>query len=459
MLAVLAGAMIIALVTTLIVSSSGPTGPRPATGPVIVAAGPVLTAYPPTSVPLPTTAGLTKALAGPLKQANLGTHVSVEVADMATGKLLYGHGATSPTTPASTMKLATTLAVLATRGASYRITTHVVAGPLPGEVVLVGAGDPTLAATSDPTYAEGPSMAQLANQVKQSLGGIKPTKLIIDTSLFPGPTKGPLWEESDVESQYLTRVYALTSDGGRINPSNRGDSPRYRDSATGAGAVFAKDLGLPASAVTAGKAARTPAVGAPKTTPGAVLGSVQSAPLGRIIEDMLTNSDNMLAEFMARQVALATGYPASFAGASAAVTHELTKLGIPMQGAHIVDGSGISHLDRLTPALLTAILAYASSPAHPAFHAMFTGFPVAGYSGTLANRFRTKGTTDAVGMLRAKTGTLNFTNALAGYVIDESGRPLILVVLLDKTPWTGARTAVDKIGAAVRACGCGTPAG
>ncbi|HEY2791430.1 MAG TPA: D-alanyl-D-alanine carboxypeptidase/D-alanyl-D-alanine-endopeptidase, partial [Micromonosporaceae bacterium] len=368
-------------------------------------------------------------------------------------------GATSPTTPASTMKLATTLAVLATRGPNYRITTHVVAGSVPGQVVLVGAGDPTLSASSTPNYPEGPSMASLADQVKRALGPVKPTQIVLDTSLFPGPSMGPRWEVPDVESTYLTRVYALTTDGGRIDPSNIGDAPRYRDSATGAGAVFAKDLGLPASAVISGTAPATPPAGSAATTPGAVLGSVQSAPLVRIIETMLANSDNMLAEFMARQVAIATGYPASFAGAAAAVTSELTKLGMPMQGVHIVDGSGISHLDRLTPEFLTAVLAYASNPAHPTFHAMFTGFPVAGYSGTLANRFRTKDTFDAAGMLRAKTGTLNFTSSLAGFVVDASGRPLILVVLADKTAWTGARPAIDKIGAAVRACGCGSPAG
>ena len=148
-LVVIAGALAVALViagvTVFALRPSAPSGPRAASGPKINAAGSVLAGATATA-PMPTTAGLTAALAGPLKQANLGSHVSVEVADMATGKLLYGQDATSPTTPASTMKLATTLAVLATRGPNYRITTNVVAGPEPGEVVLVGAGDPTLAA-------------------------------------------------------------------------------------------------------------------------------------------------------------------------------------------------------------------------------------------------------------------------------------------------------------------------
>ena len=63
-------------------------------------------------------------------------------------------------------------------------------------------------------------------------------------------------------------------------------------------------------------------------------------------------------------------------------------------------------------------------------------------------------------MLRAKTGTLDGVSALAGYVIDASGRALVFVVLLDKTPCTRGRPpALDIIGATLRTCGCGSPAG
>ena len=456
----LTGAVVIAAVAgfTLYARGSQVTGPLPAAGPKIAAAGQVL-ASGSSSAPLPTAAGLAQALAKPLKQANLGQHVSVAVTDMSTGKLLFGSNATSPTTPASTMKLATTVSLLATRGPNYRITTHAVAGPLPGEVVLVGAGDPTLGATSVPTYPESGTLVQLAAQVRQALGSVKPTRVIVDASLYPGSSRGPGWQDADIDSQYLSRVYALATDAGRINPANHGDAPRYKNSATSAGDIFASLLGLSATAVVNGKAPKATASTAPPTSPGAVLGSVQSAPLVRIIETMLSTSDNMLAENMARQVAIATGYPASFAGAAAAVTAELTKLGMPMQGVHIVDGSGISHQNRLTPTLLAAVMSYASQPSHPSLHALLTSLPVAGYSGTLIHRFKGAGTTNADGMLRAKTGTLNGVTALAGYVIDDSGRPLLLVVLLDKTPWTGAPAAVDKIGSAVRACGCGSPAG
>jgi D-alanyl-D-alanine carboxypeptidase/D-alanyl-D-alanine-endopeptidase (penicillin-binding protein 4) len=433
-----------------------PRGPLPAVGPQIAAPVPAL-AVNSASAPLPTADGLAAALAGPLKQPNLGSHVSVEVADLATGTMLYGHGDTSPTTPASTLKLATTIAVLSTRGPNYRITTNVVAGPLPGEVVIVGAGDPTLAAQAVGSYPEAGRLQDLATQVKQALGGVKPTKLIVDTSLYSGSPVGPGWSDENIHSTYLTSIYALSTDAGKINPANVGYAPRYDDSATGAAAVFAHYLGLPPSAVVSGKAPATPTDPSSPTAPGAVLASVQSAPLIRIIETMLATSDNMLAEAMARQVAIATGHPASFAGAAAAVTDELNQLGLPTQGVHIVDGSGISHANKVTPALMAAILTYAARPDHPELHAMFTGLPVAGYSGTLLERFHHAGMSDTFGMIRAKTGTLDGVTALAGYVVDLAGRPLILVVLLDDAPSPGAPAAIDAIGTAVRNCGCGSP--
>ncbi len=353
------------------------------------------------------------------------------------------------------MKLATATAVLALRGPNYRITTRVVAGARPGEVVLVGAGDPTLAAGPRSTYPESGRLDVLADEVKRALGGVKPTRVIIDTTLFSGPATSTGWEDSDADSTYVHPIYALTTDGGRINPSKTGNSERYPNSALAAGQIFAKLLGLPATAVANGRAPRA-ASGASGTAPGAVLASVQSAPLVRILDTMLTNSDNVLAEFMARQVAIAAHRPASFAGAAAAVTAELAKLGLPTAGTHILDGSGVSHQDRLTPALLTALLSYDAQPEHGQFHPIFSGLPIAGWSGTLAGRFITPTTNSAAGVLRAKTGTLDGVSALAGVVVDASGRSLAFAVMVDKVPiGLDAPAAEDAIGVALYRCGCG----
>lgn len=443
---------VVAIVFTVKANSHSTTLPI-APAPKIDPPGPVLDGFN-TSAALPTTAGLAAALAGPLADRRLGSHVTVAVRDVATGRLLYSHGASSPTTPASSMKLATATALLALRGPSFRITTRVVAGAQPGEVVLVGAGDPTLAAGPRSTYPESGRLDVLADEVKRALGGVAPTRVIIDTTLFSGPATGPGWDQSDADSTYVHPIYALSTDGGRVHPSKTGNSERYPNSALAAGQIFAKLLGLPATAVAKGQAPR-PASGASGTAPGAELASVQSAPLVRILDTMLTKSDNVLAEFMARQVAIAVHRPASFAGAAAAVTAELAELGLPTAGTHIVDGSGISHQDRLTPALLTALLSYDAQPDHSRFHPIFSGLPIAGWSGTLAGRFNAPTTRPAAGVLRAKTGTLDGVSALAGTVVDASGRSLAFAVMADKVPiGLNAPLAEDAIGVALYRCGC-----
>jgi serine-type D-Ala-D-Ala carboxypeptidase/endopeptidase (penicillin-binding protein 4) len=452
---VLVAVIAIAVVATVVIvkANSYSAAPPIAPAPKIDPPGPVLDGFN-TSAALPTAAGLTAALARPLADKRLGSHVSVAIRDVATGRLLYGHGASSPTTPASSMKLATATAVLALRGPNYRITTRVVAGARPGEVVLIGAGDPTLAAGPRSTYPESGRLDVLADEVKRALGGVKPTRVIIDTTLFSGPATSTGWEDSDADSTYVHPIYALTTDGGRINPSKTGNSERYPNSALAAGQIFAKLLGLPATAVADGRAPRA-ASGASGTAPGAVLASVQSAPFVRILDTMLTDSDNVLAEFMARQVAIAAHRPASFAGAAAAVTAELVKLGLPTAGTHILDGSGVSHQDRLTPALLTALLSYDAQPDHGQFHPVFSGLPIAGWSGTLAGRFSAPTTNAAGGVLRAKTGTLDGVSALAGVVVDASGRSLAFAVMVDKVPiGLDAPAAEDAIGVALYRCGC-----
>jgi D-alanyl-D-alanine carboxypeptidase/D-alanyl-D-alanine-endopeptidase (penicillin-binding protein 4) len=447
--------IVIAIVATVVIvkASSYSAAPPVAPAPKIEPPGPVL-AGANTSAEVPTAAGLTAALAGPLTDKRLGSHISVAVRDLATGRLLYGHGASSPTTPASSMKLATATALLGLRGPNYRITTSVVAGARPGEVVLVGAGDPTLAAGPKSTYPESGRLDVLADEVKRALGGVKPTRVIIDTTLFSGPATSTGWQDRDADSTYVHPIYALTTDGGRINPTKTGNSERYPNSALAAGQIFAKLLGLPPTSVANGRAPRA-ATGATGTTPGAVLASVQSAPLVRILDTMLTDSDNVLAEFMARQVAIAAHRPASFAGAAAAVTAELDKLGLPTEGTHIVDGSGVSHQNRLTPALLTAMLSYDAQPSHTRFHPIFSGLPIAGWSGTLAGRFTAPTSISVTGVLRAKTGTLDGVSALAGTVVDASGRSLAFAVMVDKVPLgLDAPSAEDVIGVALYRCGC-----
>ncbi|NEE24782.1 D-alanyl-D-alanine carboxypeptidase, partial [Streptomyces sp. SID7982] len=83
--------------------------------------------------------------------------------------------------------------------------------------------------------------------------------------------------------------------------------------------------------------------------------------------------------------------------------------------------------DRVTPALLTALLARAADPDRPGLRPVLTGLPIAGFSGTLGGRYAPEA--EGTGLIRAKTGTLFGVNSLAGTVVDRQGRLLAFAFL------------------------------
>jgi D-alanyl-D-alanine carboxypeptidase/D-alanyl-D-alanine-endopeptidase (penicillin-binding protein 4) len=373
--------------------------------------------------------------------------VSASVVDVATGDTLFERAGGAAVTPASTAKLLTAAAVLAARGPAYRIATRAVAGPAPGEVVIIGGGDPTLAAGATMSYPGAGRLDLLAKQVAQALDGHPPTKVIVDSSLFVGPTAAPSWIPADLKDGYIANITALMTDGARTNPRRTADpSPRFAQPDISAGQIFASALGLPAATVVVGTA----------PTNARQLGVVYSPPIARIVEMMLSASDNVVAEMMARQVAVAKGEPASFDSASAATRQVLANLGITMDGLGLVDGSGLSDDDRVSAQLLTQILAKATAPDSPRLRPLLSGLPVAGYSGTLERRFaRTANGSAAAGVVRAKTGTLRDVNALAGVAVDSDGRLLAFAFVANGTKNAGqAEAGLDRIAAAVASCGC-----
>jgi D-alanyl-D-alanine carboxypeptidase/D-alanyl-D-alanine-endopeptidase (penicillin-binding protein 4) len=395
------------------------------------------------SAPLPTVPGVATALRGPLGDVRLGRHVLAEVRDGESGALLFNQAGTTAAAPASTAKLATALAVLAVRPATDRITTRVVAGAQPGTVVLVGGGDPMLSAassaSSSPASSALPGAARISDLAGQ-LRGVNVARVEVDGSLFSGPSVSPYWAPEDVPSDYAAPITAIMIDGGRDAP-NRTIRSTAPDLA--AGRALAAALHVPAANVARAKA-----------PPGArVLASVESASIGTLVTQMLQTSDNVIAECLARQVALVEHQPVSFAGAAAAVRAVLAGLGVQV-GAGLVDGSGLAARDRLTPDALTRLLLLATKRT-----AVLDMLPVAAWSGTLSSRY-TSGTARAgAGIVRAKTGTLTSVSTLAGLVQDQEGRLLAFALMADRVGPSDADTAaaeaaLDRVAATLARCGC-----
>ena len=183
---------------------------------------------------------------------------------------------------------------------------------------------------------------------------------------------------------------------------------------------------------------------------------MESPPLVHVVDWMLEQSDNTIAEVLSRQVALADGGPASFEGATAAMIAKLGEFGLPVAEIKLADASGLSRNNAISPSLLTDLLTLAASGKQPALTSMFGGLPVAGWSGTLRTRFATPSPNQAgQGLVRAKTGSLSGVNTISGQLVTRDGRLLVFAIMADDTGDSlAARAALDRIAARLVACGC-----
>ncbi|MER8266257.1 D-alanyl-D-alanine carboxypeptidase/D-alanyl-D-alanine-endopeptidase [Streptomyces griseus] len=403
-----------------------PDGPRPApSAPAVLAGLGTATHDAPRDA-----AALRDTLAPLIAAPELGDKVAASVIDTATGKQLYGTGATTAMTPASTIKIATTTAALSVLGPDHRIATTAALSPDARTLTLVGGGDPTLSRAALRTMA-----ADAAKALRED--DRKSVRLTYDVSRYTGPVLHPIGPNENIAP-----VTALMVDEGRVDDTDRGPAERTDDPAGDAARTFAAQLEKAGVKVTGTPREARPAAEA------RTVATHRSAPLAALVERTLTNSDNDIAEALARQTAIAKGESASFAGARRAVTNELRKLEIPVAGARFADGSGLDRKDRVTPALLTALLTRAADPDRPGLRPVLTGLPIAGFSGTLDDRYRDG--SEGTGLIRAKTGTLNGVNSLAGTVVDPRGRLLAFAFLASGSlSATEAEPALDALATAL----------
>lgn len=386
-----------------------------------------------------------------LRKKVLGKHIGVLVTDLSTGRAAYRTGA--PTvTPASTTKLVTSTAALAALGPMVRFRTTVRWVPSTRQLVLVGGGDPFLASSPRAAKAAYPNRADietLARLAVEKLRTMKVTRvrLAYDDSYFSGPSVNPAWPASYISEDVVSPITSLWVDEG-TDPTGYGF---LADPSAGAAEQFRAALRSNGLKV---RSQVTPA----RLPEGALdVATVSSAPLGEIVERTLAVSDNQAAEVLARHVGLAERQEGSFRAGAAAVLGVVKRLGVPVAGSQLYDGSGLSRRDELSPELLAGVLQLAESPDHPELRQVFTGLPVAGFTGSLQYRFA-KGPAEARGRVRAKTGTLTGVHGLAGTTDDVDGTRMAFVIVADQVPSPKdfeAQTLIDRIAGALGACTCG----
>jgi D-alanyl-D-alanine carboxypeptidase/D-alanyl-D-alanine-endopeptidase (penicillin-binding protein 4) len=450
--------------------------PVAATVPVVGAAPVLAAALPPgggaastnqsdAAASMPTQSGLSRLVASSLPASAAGPGAGIMIADAVTGKVLYSQNGYALAAPASTNKVVTAVAALKVLGPQARFTTSVKL--VPSGIVLVGGGDPTLAVNSYPP-SDYPRPATLAALAAKTAAALKTARrrsvqLGYDTSLYSGPPLGPGWGADLVTSGNVTAITSLEADQGRLtsggaledDDDSTNYSPRATNPAALTAAAFAAQLEKDGITVTGSPVSATAPAGA------ATIARVESPVLASIVDQMLQESNNVIAENLARHVAVAAGSPATFSRAASAVTAEVRKLGVTTP-ISLVDGSGLSPDDGIAPVTLVRVLAAAA--ADPRIRAAITGLPVAGFSGTLSPGHSVFGgiTGTARGVVRAKTGNLSSVADLAGVVVDHSGRLLIFALMAphatsDHGLPAAAATAMDNTAAALAACGCLNP--
>jgi len=418
-----------------VVSSSSSTttitvAPPPAAAPRVA------TARQPAPPPVPLT------LTAALQQALGGMSGCLIVED--DGAAIFDHDSGAPFVPASSQKLLVAAAVLSRLGPDFRFETKVLAARPPqdgslDDAWLVGAGDPYLATPDYAGYLATRQrtvdlpltpMAALADELV--VRGVRaiPGGLHTDETRYQPERSVPSWKPSYVAAAEVGSLGALTVNEGLASwgPSQKVASDPAVSAATALGRLLS-DRGVALPAPTAGGSTPHGAV---------VIATVRSAPLAQLVAGMLRASDNYVAEMLVKELDHQYGGPGLTAGGTARVVEEDGRLGVPVDGVHLADGSGLDVGNRATcRALLGALTLSRLEP----FRVLDSGLAIAGRTGTLAKRYIGS---PAEVRLAAKTGWINGAAAMVGRIASQPTRRFALLVN-GRFGWPAAEAIEDRI--------------
>ena len=417
--------------------------------------------------------------------------LSPQISDRA----LYNLNADRYFIPASNTKLLTTAAALLALGSDYRIRTSVYDA---GEGVLrvVGRGDPSL------TNAQ---LKDLAQQLRrQGIRNIR--KIIFEDSYLQGDIVNPTWEWEDVQFDYGTSINSLILNQNAVeltlSPQQSGQPLRVswsdviasrqwkieNESMTSEAktpnsvsvmAVLGQpilrikgQLPIDANPETFDMAILDPAnnflqhfrnalvlegitvqqasvISKISTNHKQELAAIESPPLSLLVFETNHESNNLYAEVLLRTLQIsAQQLPVTSPNSNSAdiglqqLKATLTALGVDPESYIIVDGSGLSRHNLVSPkAIAQTLQLMAKTPQARVYR---DSLPVAGVSGTLKNRFRN---TIAQGNIQAKTGSMTGVSTLSGYLDVPGYQPLVFSIMVNQSEQslTTLRQGIDEI--------------
>lgn len=337
------------------------------------------------------------------------------VSDAASGEVVFDRLAGEPLQPASVTKVLTAAAAILQLGADDTVTTQVVRGATPDSVVIKAAGD---------VWLDAAALDELAAQVGSA------QEVLIDTSSWAGmPEMIDGWDPVDIDGGFVAPLQPAMLSGGRLGGETTGDVPRSHTPALDVAQALADRVG--AAAVGEGEA----------PADAEMLASVESPTLVERLDVMMKQSDNVYAEAIGREVALSRGT----LDAPAATLAILGEHGFDSTAVTLADNSGLSTLNRIPPQILDAILLNAAT--EPSLRPLLTTLPVAAGEGTLADRYEDL---PGRGWVRAKTGTLDGTAALAGTVTSVNGNVYTFALICNDADVLAARRGMDEFTSALR---------
>ena len=324
---------------------------------------------------------------------------SVSLIDVSTGDIVFESNAFSQRKPASTMKILAAAATLKHLQPDQVFTTRVSLGTVPDSIVIDGEFDPWISMDHRvATKMNRTSFPRIAfnslSKVKESSGGsIKKLKV------------------------YYNGIYA-------------NEVASYK--------AFYKKRGVTAAFIKVSDEKATSLVSEEILTS-------ESPQVIKMLDWFLLWSDNQLSERMAKIAAKYAGNEFNDEGVAVTFAEILISFGINPAQIVVIDASGLSRQNKVTAHALAQLLYKIHSD--PVLSRLIESLPVGGESGTLRNRY-IETAPDAVGLVKAKTGTLTGTVSLAGYV--QSGdREYAFVIIADKIRRTNsasdrARKTLDR---------------
>lgn len=409
------------------------------------------------------------------------------------GNSLYSLNGDKFFTPASAVKLLTSAAGLLELDADYQIKTTIYSlGEAPNltSLRLKGQGDPTISTQS---------LKDIVHQLQHR--GIKRIEnLIIDDSYFGLPTINPTWEWLDVHSYFATAVNSTILNQNTVTltllPQQIGQSVKIfwsdaiaakqwqivNQATTGKAGVdydveIDGDLGKPLLQLRGELAVDEPpdvwdlAIVDPAryfleslrlhlersgidVVRGTVIArspehdletellAITSPPMQQILKEINRESNNLYAEVLGKLLAKKLNQPNS----TTAIEQNLRKLGINSEEYLLVDASGLSRQNLVTPQTLVRILQLMSRL--PEGKSYRQSLAVAGTNGTLSRRFVN---TSVSGNLWGKTGTLTGIGTLSGYLLPDRYSPLVFSIIVNNSELKSKaiRQAIDEIVAIV----------